>query len=75
MFLFSGTFFPVSRLPDVLRWVAYLTPSWHGVDLCRSLTLGRVDWGLALVHVVYLSALAVTGLVFALRTYRRRLMK
>ncbi|TML27481.1 MAG: ABC transporter [Actinobacteria bacterium] len=75
MFLFSGTFFPISRLPQVLRWVAYLTPSWHGVDLCRSLTLGRVDWGLAVVHVAYLAALAVTGLVFALRTYRRRLMK
>lgn len=75
MFLFAGTFFPVSRLPEVLRWIAYATPSWHGVDLCRSLTLGRVDWPLALVHVVYLLAWGVAGLVFALRTYRRRLLK
>lgn len=75
MFLFSGTFFPVSRLPEVLRWIAYVTPSWHGVDLCRSLTLGRVDWALAGVHVVYLLAWGVVGLVAALHTYRRRLLK
>jgi lipooligosaccharide transport system permease protein len=75
MFLFSGTFFPVSRLPLVLEWVAYVTPSWHGVDLCRSLTLGRVHWPLAVVHVVYLTLWAVGGLVAALYTYRRRLLK
>lgn len=75
MFLFSGTFFPVSRLPLPLRWIAYATPSWHGVDLCRALTLGRVHWPLALVHVVYLLAWALGGLALALYTYRRRLLK
>jgi lipooligosaccharide transport system permease protein len=75
MFLFSGTFFPVSRLPMVLEWIAYATPLWHGVDLCRSLTLGRAHWPLALVHVLYLAAWGVGGLVAALYTYRRRLLK
>ena len=75
MFLFSGTFFPVSRLPEVLRWVAYATPSWHGVDLCRSFTLGQVDWPLAALHVVYLGAWGAAGLYAALHTYRRRLLK
>jgi lipooligosaccharide transport system permease protein len=75
MFLFSGTFFPVERLPVVLRGVAYLTPLWHGVDLCRSLTLGRAEWLLSTVHVVYLAAWGAAGLVAALYTYRRRLMK
>ena len=42
MFLFSGTFFPVSQLPEVLRWIAYATPLWHGVELVRSLTLGHL---------------------------------
>ena len=41
MFLFSGTFFPVSQLPDWLEPVAWLTPLWHGVDLCRDLALGH----------------------------------
>jgi lipooligosaccharide transport system permease protein len=75
MFLFSGTFFPVTQLPKALEWLAYATPLWHGVDLCRSLTLGTVHWPLALVHVLYLSAWGVAGLVCALHTYRRRLLK
>lgn len=75
MFLFSGTFFPVSRLPLPLEWVAYATPAWHGVDLCRSLTLGTAKWPLSLVHVAYLLGWGVCGLAFALVTYRRRLLK
>jgi lipooligosaccharide transport system permease protein len=75
MFLFSGTFFPVSRLPLPLEWIAYVTPSWHGVDLCRALTLGRVHWPLALVQVLYLVAWGVAGLALALHTYRERLLK
>ena len=43
MFLFSGTFFPVSQLPLAFELVAYVTPIWHGVELCRMLTLGDVD--------------------------------
>ena len=41
LMLFSGTFFPVSQLPGWLRPVAYATPLWHGVALCRALSLGR----------------------------------
>jgi lipooligosaccharide transport system permease protein len=37
LFLFSGTFFPIEQLPDLLQVIARLTPLWHGVDLCRSL--------------------------------------
>jgi lipooligosaccharide transport system permease protein len=73
LFLFSGTFFPVSRLPAPLEWVAYATPLWHGVDLCRELTLGTVDPLLSLGHVAYLSVLAAAGVVWAQRTYARRL--
>ena len=34
LFLFSGTFFPVSQLPAFLQPIAYVTPLWHGVELC-----------------------------------------
>ena len=43
MFLFSGTFFPVSQMPLAFELVAYVTPIWHGVELCRMLTLGDVE--------------------------------
>jgi lipooligosaccharide transport system permease protein len=73
MFLFSGTFFPVSRLHTPLRQIAYATPLFHGVSLCRGLTLGTITWPAALVHAAYLLALALVGLFFAQRTYARRL--
>jgi lipooligosaccharide transport system permease protein len=74
MFLFSGTFFPIDRLPGVLELVAYATPLWHGVDLCRQLTLGDVDPVSALAHLGYLVAFASVGLVAAYYSYRRRLV-
>jgi lipooligosaccharide transport system permease protein len=73
LFLFSGVFFPVSQLPTGLRIVAYVTPLWHGVNLCRSLTLGQVDAGVAAVNVTYLVALTALGVVAASRSFRGRL--
>ncbi|HEY2543447.1 MAG TPA: ABC transporter permease [Gaiellaceae bacterium] len=75
LFLFSGTFFPVTRLPEGLRQLAYATPLWHGVDLARHLTLGTVTWGMALVHVVYLVAFTAVGLWFAERAYVKKLVR
>jgi lipooligosaccharide transport system permease protein len=73
MFLFSGTFFPISQLPEVLRWVAYATPLWHGVELVRSLTLGRIDVPADLLHVGYLAVWAAVGIAIAARQFRRKL--
>ena len=74
MFLFSGTFFPVSQLPDWLAPVAWAVPLWHGVDLCRALALGTPAYGSALVHVGYLALWAVAGFVLARKTFERRLV-
>jgi lipooligosaccharide transport system permease protein len=75
MFLFSGTFFPVERLPRVLEWVAYATPLWHGVDFCRGLTLGTIGAPAALGHAAYLLAWIVGGAAVGRVTYARRLQK
>jgi Nod factor-specific ABC transporter NodJ protein len=73
LYLFSGTFFPVSQLPLLLRALAYETPLWHGVDLCRTLSLGTATWGRCAIDVGYLVAVIVFGIVWARHTYRRRL--
>jgi ABC-type polysaccharide/polyol phosphate export permease len=73
LYLFSGTFFAIEQLPSWLRVLAYATPLWHGVDLCRSLSLGTATWFTSGVHVAYLLALTVVGLVVARHTYRRYL--
>ncbi len=75
LFLFSGTFFPVEQLPPLLQPIAYVTPLWHGVDLCRSLALGTADPLLSAVHVAYLGTMTVLGVAVALTTFRRRLVK
>ena len=72
LFLFSGVFFPVQRLPEPLERAAWFTPLFHGVELVRGLTLDLPlpSWP---VHVGYLLALAVVGITCALRNFRRRL--
>jgi lipooligosaccharide transport system permease protein len=74
LFLFSGTFFPVSQLPLWMEDLAYATPLYHGVALCRDFTLGQLHPLLDVVHALYLAGLATVGLWAAHRTYRRRLV-
>ncbi|MCW2786822.1 MAG: type transporter [Marmoricola sp.] len=74
MFLFSGAFFPVSNLSPPLEALAKITPLWHGVDLTRMLVLGHVDGSMVLIHVVYLSVLALGGWYGATRLLERRLI-
>jgi lipooligosaccharide transport system permease protein len=73
LFLFSGSFFPVTELPGFLRVIAELTPLYHGVALARACTLGRIVTLANAGHLAYLLALASLGTVIAVRTYRLRL--
>ena len=73
LFLFSGTFFPVTQLPAWIRPIAYLTPLWHGVALCRELCLGIATVPSAFLHVGYLLVVLGAGIIAGDRTYTRRL--
>jgi lipooligosaccharide transport system permease protein len=73
LFLFSGTFFPVSQLPDALEPVAWLSPLWHGVELARSATTGSLDVLPAAGHVGVLLVVIAAGLRFGVRTWKQRL--
>jgi len=61
MFLFSGTFFPLTQYPDWLQWVVRCTPLYQGVALERALVFGDIGPGL-LVHVAYLAIMGSVGL-------------
>ncbi len=54
--------------------MAYLTPLWNGVDLCRDLALGEFPVGRTILHVAYLTVWVVAGVAAGARTYRRRLV-
>lgn len=76
MFLFSGTFFNVSQLPWAIRPIAWITPLWHGVRLCRDLTTGRLEaggWPMVGVHLAYLLVVIAVGYCLSLRFFRARL--
>jgi lipooligosaccharide transport system permease protein len=78
LFLFSGTFFPISQLPDQLQVVAYFTPLFNGVELVRKIALPDADasivTGLPIwFHVAYLGAMTIAGIVLASRWLDRRL--
>ena len=76
MFLFSGTFYPLSALPDWLEWIGWISPLWHATELGRVVTYGQPSPPiLVAVHVVYLLALAIGGLVVGHRLFERRLAK
>ena len=61
MFLFSGTFFPLSTYPEALQLIVQCTPLYQCVVLCRELTLGTPSWD-AVIAVVYLATMGLIGL-------------
>jgi lipooligosaccharide transport system permease protein len=64
LFLFSGTFFPLSQYPTVLQWIVRCTPLYQGVALERAFAFGELSWALA-GHVGYLAVMGIVGVRIA----------
>ena len=73
LFLFSGTFFPISQLPTALQPLCVLSRLWHGVELCRGATTGSIDFWPAVAHVVVLAACVIAGWRWGMRSFTRKL--
>ena len=73
MFLFSGIFYPFTRLPGWVETVAWFTPLYHLVEITRSLIL-HPHLGTVVGNALWLFVL--TGLLFIVpvRAMRRRLV-
>ena len=74
LFLFSGTFYPITAYPEALRVLVEWSPLYQGVVLIRGLITGVVDAG-ALAHVAYLVAMGFLGLAVVSRRLDRLLRK
>ncbi|MBV9119407.1 MAG: ABC transporter permease [Chloroflexi bacterium] len=74
MMLFSGVFFPVSRLPQAIQGVVWFLPLDHAVNLERALALGRIQPGL-IVDGLWLMAFVGITATICLVLMRRRLVK
>jgi lipooligosaccharide transport system permease protein len=76
MFLFSGTFFPLSSMPIYLQPIGWISPLWHATELGRE---AAFDYGVSslmvLVHFTYLAILVIVGIVLSMRQFEKRLAK
>jgi len=76
MFLFSGTFFPLSSMPIYLQPIGWVSPLWHATELGRE---AAFDYGVStlmvVVHITFLSVLVIVGLFLSMRQFERRLAK
>ena len=72
-FLFSGIFFPLDSMPPVVAKIAFFTPLYHFVNICRSFASGHlygVIWDIVWIFVV-----AVLLAPYPFRLMRKRIIK
>jgi len=73
IFLFSGTFFPVDRLPVALRVFSWFSPLYHGTEMLRDLML-RGDLVAASGHGLWLVVACALLYPPGCNLFRRRLV-
>jgi lipooligosaccharide transport system permease protein len=73
LFLFSGTFFPVSGLPVWAQRASLAFPLYHVVEMSRLFSIGRME-AMPLFSIGYLLLFSVVFLKLAMRSMRRRLI-
>ncbi len=73
MFLFSGIFFPIDTLPPLVSKIAFFTPLYHLVNICRSFASGTPSAALSDVAWILIAALILAP--YSFRLMRRRLIK
>jgi lipooligosaccharide transport system permease protein len=73
VFLFSGIFFPLDSLPDVIEKIAFFNPLYHLVNICRSFAQGQVF--LAEWDIVWVLAVVLLLAPYPFRLMRRRIIR
>jgi lipooligosaccharide transport system permease protein len=73
LFLFSGTFFPISSYPHWLGALVSVSPLYQSAALLRGFALGQFQW-IMIFRVGYLLAIALVGLAIATKRFRRILV-
>jgi lipooligosaccharide transport system permease protein len=76
LFLFSGTFYPLTNMPIFLQWIGWISPLWHATELGRWLTYGHEISSLMIyTHFIFLNSLLLFGVIASRRIFTRRLGK
>lgn len=76
MFLFSGTFYPLSSMPIFLQPIGWVSPIWHATELGRFLTYDYpLSPSMVVIHLLVMLTLLIVGLLWAFRNFEKRLAK
>lgn len=73
MFLFSGIFFPLEGLPPIISKIAFFTPLYHLVNICRSFSSGKLliaGWDL-----IWILAVVIILAPYPFRLMKKRIIK
>ena len=74
MFMFSGTFYQIETMPELVQQIAWVSPLWHGTELARTLSYGSSD-PYTLWHIVIILAIGALGAAFAYPRFMKRLSR
>jgi len=74
MFMFSGTFYQIENMPELVQKIAWASPLWHATELARSASYGSSD-PYTLSHILILIFTGILGASFAYPKFTRRLAK
>ena len=72
LFLFSGIFFPVDNFPAPAPQIAWFTPLYHAVNVCRELAMGPSP--AVLVDIAWIVVFTLVLALLPIRFMRRRLI-
>ena len=76
LFLFSGTFYPLTNMPIFLQWIGWVSPLWHATELGRWLTYGsEISTPMLFLHFIFLNSILIFGVIASRRIFTKRLAK
>jgi lipooligosaccharide transport system permease protein len=76
MFLFSGTFYPLSQMPIFLQFFGWISPLWHATEIGRYLTYDySISGPMLAMHFGVLITMVVVGLTASFKIFATRLEK
>ncbi len=73
MFLFSGIFFPLDAMPPAVSKIAFFTPLYHLVNICRGFSAGEIAH--TVNDVIWVIAAVLILAFYPFRLMRKRIIK
>lgn len=74
LFLFSGVFYPIDALPEIVKTIAFLSPLYHLVEIIRPLVIGNVGYGI-IVHLAWVIVFILIFTAVPVNLLRKKLVK